>query len=241
MPHRGLRPTTPHPCGELTTSGPSRGRARVGGARIAPPLPPSARRTGTIHQVLLNLEAGTARALNRHANVSLPIPAYSGTRWHGPRALVVEAADSVLPEAAVEDLPLLARAEIAAGLTGSLREQIAATSESDPRLVQLRDELVARLGGSADGIGAITLTDRVYLGRLVQGEVPPVVGAGCVEWYGAWRDYAGPSREMAATMAELAQTWVDQPSQRNELDKAIIDLARRTVDASAYDLISLPV
>jgi len=189
----------------------------------------------------LNLEAGCARALNRHPSVNLPIPAYGGTGWHGPRALVVQAANSVLPEAAVESLPSLARAELTAGLTGSLREQIAAISESDPRLEQLRDELVARLGGSADGIGAITLTDRVYLGRIVQGVVPPVVGAACVEWYGAWREHAGPSREMAASMIELAQTWVCQPSQRNDVDEAMIDLARRTVDIDALDLISLPV
>lgn len=189
----------------------------------------------------MNLEAGVAKSLNRHPNVSLPIPAYSDTGWHGPRALVVQAANSVLPEAAIEDLPSLARAELAAGLTGSLREQIAATSESDPRLEKLRDELVARLGGSADGVGAITLTDRVYLGRLVQGEVPPVIGAECVGWYGAWRDHAGPSREMAATMTELAQTWVNQPLRRDDLDKAMVDLAWRSVDTGAFDLVSLPL
>jgi len=154
--------------------------------------------------------------------------------------LIVQAANSVLPEAALEDLPSLARAELAAGLTGPLRGQIAVTSQNDPVLEHLRDELVVRLGGSADGFGAITLTDRVYLGRLVRGVVPAVVGARCVGWYGAWRAH-GPSLAMATAMDELMQTWIDQPMRRDHLDEVIVSLARRTVDTDAFDLISVPV
>lgn len=194
-----------------------------------------------IHEMWLNLEAGVARSLNRLHDARLSVPVHSDTRSHGDRALIVEAANSVLPEAAVQTLPPLARGEVATGKSGVLREQIAATDDDDAALVHLRDELVARLGGSADGVGAIRLTDRVYLGRLVQGHVPPIVGVGCVGWYGHWRSHAGPSLDTATALAELWHRWIDQPSQRGQTDAAILDLARRAVGADISDLISAPV
>lgn len=83
--------------------------------------------------------------------------------------MIVQAANSLLPEAFVEELPALARAEIAVGLAGPLRERIAVCEPHDPELVQLRDDVVVQLGGSADGAGAITVTDRVYLGSAGAG------------------------------------------------------------------------
>ena len=170
------------------------------------------------------------------------MPEHPDKQEHGARALIVQAADSLLPEAAIENLPALARVEIAAGLSGPLRNQIAVTGEHDPELVQLRDELVAQLGGSADAVGAMNVTDRVYLGRLVQGMVPPVVTAGCLWWYGHWRaSCSGPSLDLAAAMIRLAQTWNDRPDQRTRLDDAIRELAQRAIDADSLDLTSAPV
>lgn len=46
---------------------------------------------------------------------------------------------------------------------------------------------------------------------------------------------------MAGAMAELAQTWIDQPTRRDHVDGAITDLARGTVDVDSFDLISQSV
>jgi hypothetical protein len=190
----------------------------------------------------LNLEAGAANDLNRRHRAHISVPEYREGRGHGPRALVVEAANSILPEADVEDLPSLARAELAAGQSGPLRQAIAECDERDPRLVQLRDKLVTQLGGSADGIGAMTLTDQVYLSRLEQHAVPPAITAACIRWYGHWRTASsGPSLPMAEAMADLLQRWQHHPDQRNSIDHEIRHVADRNTRGSVRDLISTPV
>lgn len=186
----------------------------------------------------LKLEAGTARGLNRRHGTSFVVPDYPNPGRHGPKALIVEAADSVLPEACVEDLPALAAAELEAGLGGPLRERIAVSEPEDPKLALLRDELVARFGGAADGVGALTVTDRVYLGRLVHDLVPPIIAAGCICWYGAWRADRGPSLDMAAAMSRLRQNWCDLPGDRGRIDDELRVIAGGVVGDNPTDLVS---
>lgn len=113
----------------------------------------------------LQLEVGTARSLRRRVPTAIDPAPLTDSQGHGRRALVVEAAHTYFPEAGIEDLPALAREEIAAGLDGRLRRRIAASGADDPALPLLRDELVAQLGGTADITGALTVVDRVYTGR----------------------------------------------------------------------------
>ncbi|MGC4938195.1 hypothetical protein [Kribbella sp. DT2] len=112
----------------------------------------------------------------------------------------------------------------------------------DPGLVELRDALVEELGGAADVSGAIDLTDRVYLGRVVQDQVPPIVTAHCIWWYGSWRlANQGPSLAMAEAMRLLAQSWLDQPDRRQEIDGAIRAKARDAIGEDPAPLLELAV
>lgn len=160
----------------------------------------------------LNLEAGWARSLRIRDKVMTFDPCESGQGRR--RALVVEAAHTTyFPEAGLEGLPHLAQAELRRGLTGPLRAQIAAAHPEDPNIATLRDALVGQLGGSADDTGALALVDHVYLGRLVDGKVPPVITASCVGWYGYGRGANdGPSTAMAHAMPDLAKSWLDSPA-----------------------------
>ena len=185
----------------------------------------------------LNLEAGCERVLRLHDK-----PMSFSTFDTGPgrprRALVVEAAHTLLPEAGLEDLPHLAQAELRHGLTGPLRAEIAASSSDGPHLAALRDSLVTEDGGSADLRGALTLVDRVYLGRLMQGKVPPVITANCVWWYGYWRSAnSGPSSAMADAMQNLAESWLSNPDQRGLIDERIMVEARAVVGDDPPELI----
>lgn len=176
----------------------------------------------------LRLEVGTARSLSRRARALRDLGNLDDPRWRGRRSLVVEAAHTCLPEAAVEDLPAVARAEISAGLTGRLRSTIAEAEEDDPSLPLLRDQLLSRLGGTAGGIGALGVLDRVYAGRLLRELVPPIIMAGCVTWYGQWRgSCGGPSLLVAESLRRAMEAWLDQPRRRSELDAVIIANARR--------------
>jgi len=188
------------------------------------------------------LEAGVAKDLNRRHGAHFDVPEHRGQRGHGTHSLVVEAANSILPEAEFEDLPPLARTELDAGLSGSLREAIAGCAADDPRLIELRDQLVARLGGTADGIGAITVTDQVYLGRLVHDAVPPAVTAGCITWYGHWRTaLSGPSLPMAQAMADLLTRWQDHADRRGQTEQQIRQIAHRETRGDPRDLIASAV
>ena len=171
----------------------------------------------------LQLEVGTARSLRWHVPTAINPAPMTDSQGHGRRALVIEAAHTYFPEAGINDLPALAREEIAAGLGGRLRRRIAESGADDPALPLLRDELVARLGGTADATGALTVIDRVYAGRLLRHVVPPIITASCAAWYGYWRsNNGGPSLAAAEALSNAADAWVAQPSRRSELDIEII-------------------
>ncbi len=190
----------------------------------------------------LNLEAGCERSLRRHDKLKSFDKAASGPGRPRRRALVVEAAHTLLPEAGLEDLPHLAQIELRHGLTGRLRAQIAASQSDDPQLAALRDLLVTQVGGSADTVGALTLVDRVYLGRLMQGAVPPIITAQCVRWYGYWRSANnGPSAAMANAVQGLAESWLNNPDQRSVINERIIAEARAVVGDDPPELVDQAV
>ena len=85
----------------------------------------------------LNLEAGTARALSRQGGVTFDVPPSPHPDGMGWRPLVVVAAHTYFPEASIEDLPMWAAAEVARGLNGPLRNQIATTRPDDRELLTL--------------------------------------------------------------------------------------------------------
>jgi len=98
--------------------------------------------------VRLTLEGGVLRDLHRRLHIDLPgVEPSDDTR----RSLVLDAAHTVFPEAAVQGLPDTARAELTAGLTGPLRHAIAAADPSDSALPGLRDQLVEHLTGDPGG------------------------------------------------------------------------------------------
>ncbi|MFT4167153.1 MAG: hypothetical protein QM650_18095 [Microlunatus sp.] len=176
----------------------------------------------------LNLEVGAARSLRRLAPADVDVPSADDSGRYGRRALVVEAAHTYFPEAVIESLPELARTEIAAGLGGELRSRIAETDEDDPTLQRLCDRLVTRLGGTADVNGALTLVDRVYAGRLLRRQVPPIVTASCVAWHGHWRSTnGGPFLGVAEELRRAMENWIADPRQRPDLDVQIIAGARQ--------------
>ena len=171
----------------------------------------------------LQLEVGTARSLRWQVRKPIDPAPVTNSQGHVRRALVIEAAHTYFPEAGIEDLPALAREEVAAGLGGQLRRRIAESGADDASLPLLRDELVAQLGGTADATGALTVVDRVYTGRLLRHLVPPVITASCLAWYGYWRsNNGGPSLRAAEALSGAAEAWIAQPFRRPELDAEII-------------------
>lgn len=190
----------------------------------------------------LNLEAGSAKFLRVRYRIPIEVPPFPGTRWHGRRALVVEAALTELPESELEELPDIAAAEVEAGLGGPIRTQIARSTPRSPTLVALRDQLVEQLGGSADTTGALTLTDRVHLGRLMHGKVPPIIAAFCVAWYGHWRaTNRGPHLAEAAALKGLADDWLEQPGERRIIERRIVAEAQQLVGTAPTELIDVSV
>lgn len=189
----------------------------------------------------LNLEAGTARSLRRRYNMAFEVPPSLDWRSYGWRALVVEAAHTYLPEAAIDCLPELAAAEVAVGLTGPLRTQIASTDPDDPELAVLRDELIASLGGTPDVSGALRVVDLVYTSRLLRHQVPPVVTASCLAWYGHWRNSnAGPAIDTAQALQQSVTAWTTQPPQRTDIDMQIVAHARHLASDPLVALEELP-
>ena len=170
----------------------------------------------------LNLEVGTARSLRRACGVTfdVPSPPSDGMVW---RPLVLVAAHTYFPEASIEDLPMWAAAEVARGLTGPLRTQIATTQPDDPALPTLRDNVMTALGATPDDHGAVSVVDRVYADRLLRHQVPPVITASCLAWYGNWRDGA----EITEEAMRLSDTWAARPDQRATIDSQIIELAKK--------------
>ena len=153
----------------------------------------------------------------------MPWPHSDGTGWH---ALVIVAAETCFPEAGIEDLPMWAAAEVARGLTGPLRTQIATTLPDDPAFPALRDYVLRGLGATPDNLGAMSAVDRVYADRLLRGQVPAVITARCLAWYDNWR--AGTAgTEITETAMRLADAWAAHPAQRPPLDAQIVELATR--------------
>ena len=171
--------------------------------------------------VWLNLEIGTARALNRRDGIHVGVPSIGS---QGRRALVVEACHTYLPEAGIETMPELARDEVAAGLSGPVRSRIAQTApDDDPALLGLRKQLMGELGVTADVTGALTLLDRVYAGRLLRGQVPPIITASCLAWYGHWRHTnTWPAVATADDWVSLVEAWISSPEERPAVDARIL-------------------
>lgn len=109
----------------------------------------------------LQLEKGVARhCRNRlHFDVGDPAPDEPARR-----ALAMEAAHSVLPECAMENLPVMARLELDSGLTGPLREAVAGAAPTEEAVGPLRDRLVESLSGQPGHVGALVLSDHIHLG-----------------------------------------------------------------------------
>jgi hypothetical protein len=189
----------------------------------------------------LNLEVGIARSLRIRHKIFVDSP-NEAQQQGGRRALVVAAAHTYFPEAALDDLPSLARSELEAGMTGQLRERIALADAQDANLGALRDQLVEKLGGSADVTGALLLLDEAYLSRAVHNRVSPVVTARCIGWYGHWRTgNDGPHVAVAAEMQELTAAWIEHPDLRTDIDHRIVALAQSAVRDSTTEILDTPV
>ena len=186
----------------------------------------------------LTLEGGVLRDLHRRLHIDLPgVEPSDDTR----RSLVLDAAHTVFPEAAVQGLPDTARAELTAGLTGPLRHAIAAADPSDSALPGLRDQLVEHLTGDPGRLGAITLADRVHLARLIRGDVPPILAVGCLLWYGAYRTDHDPDAAVLRALFELRDTWLNQPQDRPDLDQAMTDHATSVLGDHPEDPLTVTV
>lgn len=156
------------------------------------------------------------RDLNRRLDAGLTDPDPDGD---GRRSLIVEAVHSVFLEAFVEDLPRYARDEREAGLTGPLRKRIAEADPDDRRLLQhLRGNLIEKLAGESGRSGAIRLADQIHLGRMRRSDVPVIVAAVCVIWYGSYRRESDPYATTAAKLFELYREWEVSVSDRPRIE-----------------------
>lgn len=186
----------------------------------------------------LELEKGVARDLRRRLRLDVAEPHPDRP---GRRALVLRAAHTVLPEAFVEDLPAIARAEVEAGLTGPLREAIAAAEPTEEAVGPLRDRLVKRLGGQPGLGGALLLADQVHLRRLVRGDVPAIVAVGCVHWYGAYRSEDDPNAGLVASLLRMEGAWLQTSNGRPRLEAEMRAEAVSLVGEDPEDLLDVSV
>lgn len=186
----------------------------------------------------LELEQGVSRDLRRRLRLDVANPHPDRP---GRRALVLRAAHTVLPEAFVEDLPAIARAEVEAGLTGPLREAIATADPTEGAVGPLRDRLVKRLGGQPGLGGALLLADQVHLRRLVRGDMPAIVAVGCVRWYGAYRSLTDPQAQTVASLLGLEDAWLRSPPDRLRLEEAMRAEAVSLVGEDPEDLLDVSV
>ena len=68
----------------------------------------------------------------------------------------------------------------------------------------------------------------VYVRRLLRHQVPAVVTASCVAWYGHWRTGNGlPSMTVAEELQQLVEVWITRPRQRSECEAAILAAAHQ--------------
>ena len=101
--------------------------------------------------------------------------------------------------------------------------------------------LIATLGGTPDVSGALRVVDRVYTGRLLRHQVPPVITASCVAWYGHWRNSnAGPALDTAQALQHSVTTWTTQPHRRTDIDIQIVAHARHLAADPLVALEELP-
>ena len=184
----------------------------------------------------LSLELGVADHLRREG---IDVGAPPGREGRDP--LVLHAAWTLLPEAGVENLPPIARAEIAAGLGGPLRGAIAAAEAREGAVEALRDQLVAQVSGMDPQRGAIVVADQVHLRRLVRGEVPAIIALGCLAWYGAHRQPGDADAEAITALRELEQAWRHRPDQRPDLEAQIRTIAVDIVGEDPTTLIDDPL
>jgi hypothetical protein len=187
----------------------------------------------------LTLEKGVLRGLRLRHGIELAEP---DPGQPGRRALILHAVHTVLPEADEDDLPALARSELDAGLTGPVRAALADTDPADhDQLVELRDRLLEAASPQPGRTGVIMLADRIHLGRLVRGETHPVIAAGCVYWYGAYRPVDDPHQRQVAALRTLYHDWVNHPTERTGTEKSIKAVAAEVVGDQPEDLLDQPV
>ena len=186
----------------------------------------------------LELEKGVARDLRRRLRIDVADP---HPHQAGRRSLVLRAAETVLPEAFMQDLPAVARAEVDAGLTGPLREAIATAEPTEEAVEPLRDQVVGRLRGQAGLVGALLVADHVHLRRLVRGDVPVIVAVICVHWYGAYRSDDDPNASVVASLLRMEDAWLQTPNGRPRLEAEMRAEAVSLVGEDPEDLLDVSV
>jgi hypothetical protein len=158
------------------------------------------------------------------------------------RPLVLTAAHTLLPEAGTDVLPELARREVEDGLTGPLRTALARCEDDSPAVEDLRDRLVAQLGGGRPGpVAAVAVADQVHLRRLVRGVVPAVIATGNLLWYDGYRQDSAPHVEAVAALRGLYAAWKRQPGQRRVVEDEMRRVAVGVVGADPDDLLDVVV
>lgn len=85
------------------------------------------------------------------------------------------------------------------------------------------------------------MADQVHLARLVRGDVPEIVAAGCLAWYGAWRSHNDPHTREVNVLQELYDAWVQRAGDRRELEEAMKAEARSVVGDQPGDLLDATV
>ena len=189
--------------------------------------------------MLLTLEKRACRDLTRRRGVNFKDPRLAQP---ARATLVLQAAHTLLPEAEVTGLPSIARDELRAGLSGPLRTVIGDTDPSSGGPLEgLRDQLVKTLVPTTGRVGALMLADRVHLSRLVLDEVPPVIAAACVCWYGAYRDAEDPYDHQVSLLHDLYKTWLDLSTERPRTEQLMREAAWQVVGDRPQNLIDRSV
>lgn len=186
----------------------------------------------------LELERGIARDLRRRLRIDVADP-HPGQP--GLRSLVLEAAHTFLPEAALEGLPAIAQTEVEVGFTGPLREAIAAAEPNEEAVQPLRDLVVEGLTGMHGSVGALLLVDQIHLRRLVRGNVPVIVAVRCVHWYCSYRTTDDPDARLVASLLALDYEWLRSRKDRPRLEEAMRAEAVSLVGEQPDDLLNVTV
>ena len=76
----------------------------------------------------------------------------------------------------------------------------------------------------------------VYI-RMLRGEVPPIVTASCLAWYGQWRrNNGGPSLAIGNELSRLVKGWLALREERPGIDAQIIGHAEQLAEGTAGPL-----